>query len=193
MKNNIKDFLKREWVQKKVTFILRIFFSIFYKRKYLRGKHFDESYVGWIWSLNNLGSRLFGNNRKIPWPMNKNSVVSDYKNLIFDQSSINCLQQHGCYFQNFKGKIVIKSNVWIAPNVGIITANHDPSNLSNHLEGKDVTIGNNCWIGMNAVILPGVELKDSTVVAAGAVVNKSFNEGNIIVGGVPATIIKKLK
>lgn len=192
MKNKIKLFLKKEDIQRRVTVLLRLFFSIFYKKQYLTGKHFEESYVGWIWSFNNLGSRLFGSNRKIPWPMNKNSVVSDYNNLIFDQSSINCLQQHGCYFQNFKGKIIIKSNVWIAPNVGIITANHDPEDLTNHLEGQDVIIGNNCWIGMNSVVLPGVELKDNTIVAAGAVVNKSFDEGNIIIGGVPARILKKL-
>lgn len=191
MKKKIKKFLKRPVIHKKINVLLKLFFSIFYKREFLTGKHFEDSYVGWIWSFKNLGSRILGSNKKIPWPMNKYSVVSNHKNLIFDQSSINSLQQYGCYFQNFDGKIIIKKNVWIAPNVGIITANHDLHDLSNHVEGKDVIIGDNCWIGMNSVILPGVELKNNTVVAAGAVVNKTFNEENIILGGVPAKIVKR--
>ncbi|MEQ1824103.1 MAG: DapH/DapD/GlmU-related protein, partial [Fimbriimonadaceae bacterium] len=50
-----------------------------------------------------------------------------------------------------------------------------------------------CWIGMNAVVLPGVTLGDRTVVAAGAVVTKSFPEGWCIVAGVPAKLLRSLK
>lgn len=50
-------------------------------------------------------------------------------------------------------------------------------------EGKPVRIGRKCWIGMNAVILPGVTLGDHTVVGAGAVVSRSFPEGHCIVAG----------
>jgi len=45
---------------------------------------------------------------------------------------------------------------------------------------------------MNSVILPGVTLGDFTVVGAGAVVTKSFEEGYCIIGGNPATEIRKL-
>jgi len=53
-------------------------------------------------------------------------------------------------------------------------------------------MGDNCWIATNAIILPGVELGNHVVVAAGAIVNKSFREDNIIIGGIPAKIIKKI-
>ena len=46
---------------------------------------------------------------------------------------------------------------------------------------------------MNAVILPGVELGDHTVVGAGAVVTKSFSEGYCVIGGNPAKIIKYIE
>ncbi|MGA2084600.1 MAG: DapH/DapD/GlmU-related protein, partial [Terracidiphilus sp.] len=62
----------------------------------------------------------------------------------------------------------------------------------NHLEGKDVVLGENCWIGMNAVILPGVHLGARTVVGAGAIVRTSFPEGNCILAGVPAKKVKEL-
>ena len=45
---------------------------------------------------------------------------------------------------------------------------------------------------MNSVILPGVELGNRTIVAAGTVVTKSFKQGNIVLGGVPAKIIKEI-
>ena len=57
--------------------------------------------------------------------------------------------------------------------------------------GKPVTIGDNCWIGGSATIVPGVTLGNNVVVAAGAVVTKSFGD-NVVIGGNPAKIIKEL-
>ena len=56
---------------------------------------------------------------------------------------------------------------------------------------QPVVIGDDVWIGANAVILPGVTIGRHCVVAAGAVVTKDVPD-NTVVGGVPAKIIKKL-
>ncbi|MGF6348662.1 DapH/DapD/GlmU-related protein [Variovorax sp. W2I14] len=64
--------------------------------------------------------------------------------------------------------------------------------LDKHEEGEDIVIGEHCWIGMNVVVLPGVVLGPKTIVAAGAVVTKSFPEGNSVIGGVPAKLLKRL-
>lgn len=50
---------------------------------------------------------------------------------------------------------------------------------------------NNCWIVIVAIILPGVELGYHVVISAGAIVTKSLKENDILIGGVPAKIIKK--
>lgn len=57
---------------------------------------------------------------------------------------------------------------------------------------KPVTIGNNVWIGMNAIILKGVTIGDNSIVAAGAVVTHDIPE-NVVYAGNPGKIVKELK
>lgn len=56
---------------------------------------------------------------------------------------------------------------------------------------KSVIIGNHVWVGNQVIILKGVRIPENTIVGTGAVVTKSFDNSNIIIGGIPATIIKK--
>ena len=90
------------------------------------------------------------------------------------------------------GSIDIGRGTYIAPNVGLITANHDLADLSQHVEAKPIILGEKCWIGMNSVILPGVHLGPHTIVGAGSVVTKSFPDGNFVIAGNPAKIIREL-
>ncbi len=184
----MKKFLYSKFVKK----ILYFFFCIFYDKKYLKGYYFDEKRMGWYWAYKGLKGRLFGPNKKVPWPVNNQTIVSNPNNIKFDVDNINIFQTPGCYWQGHNAEIHIGKNCYVAPNVGLITANHNVYNLKKHEEGKSIILGDNCWIGMNAVILPGVQLGKSTIVAAGAVVTKSFPEGFCVVGGVPAHIIKYL-
>ena len=135
---------------------------------------------------------LFKKNNGVPFPISPFNSIVNAKNIIFDLNDINNFQGSGKYFQAIgNSKIYIGTGTLIANNVGIITTNHDHKNPKNHLKGEDVKIGKNCWIGMNAMILPGVFLGDNTIVGAGAVVTKSFIEGNCVIAGNPAKIIKK--
>jgi acetyltransferase-like isoleucine patch superfamily enzyme len=60
------------------------------------------------------------------------------------------------------------------------------------LKTSPVTIHDNVWIGMHAVILKGVEIGENSVVAAGAVVTKSI-PANVVVAGNPASIVRELR
>lgn len=180
-------------IKNMAIFLVRIIAPLFYSKKYLRGKHFNKSDEGWVWVTKGIWrQKILGFNRFVPWPMSHTSTISNWENIIFDDEDINNFQSPGCYFQNFSGKIILGKGSYIAPNVGIITSNHDLVNLEKHVWGKDVVIGKNCWIGMNTVVLPGVVLGDHTIVGAGSVVTKSFKEGNLVIAGNPAKIINKI-
>lgn len=165
---------------------------LFYNKKYLKGRWFSDSTKGyrWCWRCFFM-QKIIGYNRHVPFPVSHRNNVGNYKNIIFDPNDLNNFQNYGNYYQVDDGKIIIGKGTYIAPNVGIITQNHDLYDLDKHSESKDVEIGNNCWVGMNSVILPGVKLGNHTIVGAGSIVTKSFIEGNCVIAGNPAKIIKK--
>lgn len=51
-----------------------------------------------------------------------------------------------------------------------------------------VTIGNNCFIGMNSIVLMGTTIGDNCIISAGSVVKGTFPE-NVVIAGNPAKVI----
>jgi len=97
------------------------------------------------------------------------------------------------YYHGLNG-IEIGEGTIIAAGVKIISTGHCFDDYSSLLIGEQykIEIGFKCWLGSNCVILPGVKLGNRVVVAAGAVVDRSFSENCCVIGGVPARIIRKL-
>lgn len=56
---------------------------------------------------------------------------------------------------------------------------------------KDIKIGKHCWLGMRCMLMKGTNIPDFTVVAAGSICTKSFEESNTILAGVPAKVVRK--
>lgn len=133
--------------------------------------------------------KVVGHCKSAYWPVHPTSVVINPYNIYCGVETCPGYSP-GNYIQAI-GKIYIGNYTSIAPNVGIIAANHNLYDNREHILSS-VRIGEYCWIGMGAVILPGVELGDFTVVGAGAVVTKSFAEGFCVIGGNPARVIKKI-
>lgn len=98
----------------------------------------------------------------------------------------------GCHFQD-QGGITIGDNTMIGHNVVLATLNHGiaPKDRRTVIPSP-IVIGENVWIGSNSTILPGVTIGDNAIIAAGAVVCKDV-PANVIVGGVPARVLKSIE
>jgi acetyltransferase-like isoleucine patch superfamily enzyme len=98
----------------------------------------------------------------------------------------------GCHFQD-QGGITIGDGALIGHCVVMATLNHGLDfNKRHDLQPAPIVIGKNVWIGSNVTILPGVTIGNNAIIAAGAVVTKDVPE-NVIAGGVPAKIIRRIK
>lgn len=93
-------------------------------------------------------------------------------------------------------EIKIGSCCDLGPQVMIITGSHEIDPTGEHVGGrgcsKSVQIGDGCWLGARATILPGVILPEKTVVAAGAVVVKPIENRGVVLAGVPAVIKRSI-
>ena len=94
------------------------------------------------------------------------------------------------------GPVTIGSHVNLAQGITVTALNHNFADKNLRIDEQGVStnpvnIGDDIWIGANAVILPGVTIGNHSVVAAGAVVTKDVPPHSLV-AGVPAKIIKEI-
>lgn len=105
----------------------------------------------------------------------------------------NFFANYNCTFLDV-AKIKIGDNCQMAPNVAIYTAGHPVHPVSRNSAyeyGKEVTIGDNVWLGGNTVVCPGVHIGDNVVIGAGSVVTKDIPNWCIAAGN-PCRVIRKI-
>lgn len=104
------------------------------------------------------------------------------------------------FFANYNCTIIDVARVKIgdycqmAPNVAIYTAGHPihPDTRNSAFEyGKEVTIGDNVWLGGNTVVCPGVHIGNNVVIGAGSVVTKDIPDWSIAAGN-PCRVIRTI-
>lgn len=102
-----------------------------------------------------------------------------------------CYLNMGCSFID-DAKITIGNNVAFGPGVTIATVGHPiHPDYRRLMYGSPVTIENNCWIGANTTICPGVTIGKNSVVGAGSIVTKDIPENSVAVGN-PCKVIRKI-
>ena len=87
----------------------------------------------------------------------------------------------------------IGENTMVGPNVQFYTPMHKinpEERLKQEEKALPITIGKNCWIGGNVVILPNITIGDNCVIGAGSVVTKNIPPNSVAVGN-PCSVIKK--
>jgi len=89
------------------------------------------------------------------------------------------------------GQLTIGRYPHIGQNSGVLSGDHDTHNHLTLIQ-NETKIGDYNWIGMNSILLRGVQLGKHTIVPAISVVTKSFPQGHVNIGGNPAKIIKHI-
>ena len=92
-------------------------------------------------------------------------------------------------------EVTVGERSLFGPGCQLITVEHPVNDADARAagweRGRPITIGDNCWFGAGAMVMPGVTIGDNCVIAAGAVVAKDVPD-NMLVGGVPAKPIRSL-
>lgn len=165
MKNYIKGFFK--YIFKKNVSILSLIDDksfISDKSKVLRGCKLSNVNIG-DYSYISKGSDI--NNSKI----GRYCSIAPYVKIGFGIHPTNYLSTSPIFYND--------------NNVFGFSINHD----NEFKEFKETNIGNDVWIGLNAIIIDGIKIGDGSIIGAGAVVTKDV-EPYSIVGGVPAKLIR---
>lgn len=157
---------------------------------YIKYKFFPKN-IGLL-SINWFFQRILRINKKLPYLVHFTSQVIHPEKIHIQGSSWKSLFLSGhLYLQGGNG-IQIGKDCLIGPGVKIISANHKVINQSREWVNEEpIVIGDHCWIGANAVILPGVKIGNETVIGAGSIVTRNFPSKVVVVGN-PGRIIKKL-
>lgn len=96
---------------------------------------------------------------------------------------------------NLDAEVHLGENVSLGPRVLIYTGSHQIGPGSNRrvstVLAKPVKIEKGCWIGLAAIVLPGVTIGQGSVVAAGAVVTQDVPPNSYVEGN-PAKVVQKL-
>ncbi len=153
-----------------------------------------------IYDFNQLSPKL---NESVPEMLKK--IIGKTGENIWIEAPFHCdygwnIEVGENFFANYNltildvAKVTIGKNVQIAPNVSIYTAGHPihPDTRNTGYEyGIPITIGDNVWIGGNAVILPGVTIGNNVVIGAGSVVSKDIPDNKIAMGN-PCKIVREI-
>lgn len=119
--------------------------------------------------------------------------ITGTENLVIGRNvSLHCWS-----FISAEGGLTIGDDVAVGHGCSILTTEHgfdypEVTIKAQHIKRRPVKIGDDVWIGANVTVLAGVTIGRRSIIAAGAVVTKSFPEGHVIIGGVPAREIRRL-
>jgi len=127
-------------------------------------------------------------NGRVQWPVHFTSRINSRKRIKVGNRSCPGMNA-GCYIQAKNG-IEIGHNLRMGPNVGLISANHFLEDYDTWEVTTPIKIGDNVWLGMGVVVLPGVVIGDNVVIAANSVVNKDI-PSNVIAGGIPCKVLRE--
>lgn len=130
--------------------------------------------------------KIFRINGRVPWPVHFTSRVLYHKNITVGNCSAPGMS--ACCYVQARNNIKIGHNLRMGPGVGLISSNHELDNYDLHEKLSPIEIGDNVWIGMNTVVLPGISIGDNVAIGSNSVVTENI-PSNVTAAGNPCKII----
>ena len=131
-----------------------------------------------------LGKKSFISGAELWIEDDNNSINIGERTFVGHHSHIACTE--GCSLQ-IDERCMISSYVQIRTGDSHSIFNNNGDRIN---KGMNIILGSHCWVGEGAKILKGVILEGDDIVSTGAIVTKTFQK-NVLIGGVPAKIIKE--
>lgn len=164
--------------------IMNLSYKQYYRPKYNYQFNFKMLYKYFFYQ------KILRINGRVEWPVHFTSKIQTpqkiSKGFMCDPGDT-----PGCYIQAIN-RIEFGSNVEMGAGVKIISSDHLEDDFSVSKLSKPIIIGNNVWIGSNAVILKEVIIGDNVIIGAGSVVTKNIPSNSIAVGN-PCKVIREKK
>ena len=94
------------------------------------------------------------------------------------------LVNYNCTFLD-TARITIGNHTKIGPDCHLVTTDHPKDYIdrrTHKVRGKPITIGDDCWLGANVTVLPGIKIGDRCVIGAGSVVTKDVPDDSVYAG-----------
>ena len=127
-------------------------------------------------------------NGRVPWPTHFTSRILYHRNIRIKNNAP--LGMSSCCYIQARNGIIAGNNVLLGPGVGLVSANHDMEDYGRWVDAPPIRIGDNVWIGMNTVVLPGVQIGSNVVIASNSCVNCDIPP-NSIAAGTPCRVIRE--
>lgn len=118
-------------------------------------------------------------NGRVPWPVDFRSKVFHHDKI---QKGVICEpgDSPGMYV-NAAGGMQLGNNIEFGPNVVLSSVNHYKYDYRKTGMAKGITIGDNVWIGANAVVTAGSKIGSNVIVGAGVVVRGTIPDNCTVV------------
>jgi acetyltransferase-like isoleucine patch superfamily enzyme len=177
-----KKIIKQPGIIDKLQFLKPLFFWIYWFYPKARGINFVNLMYFFF------PQKVMRINGSVPWPVHRTSRVLYYKKIKVGNNA--APGRNSCCYIQAKNGITIGHNLRMGPGCGLISSNHDIDDYDQWVGTQPITIGNNVWLGMNVVVMPGVTIGNNVVVGANSVVTKDIPDNSIAVGS-PCKVVKE--
>lgn len=179
-----KEIVKQPQIIDRLQFLKPFFFWIYWFYPEAKGINFVNLMYFFF------HQKVLRINGSVPWPVHRTSRILNHKNIRVGNNA--APGRNSCCYIQAKNGIHIGHNLRMGPGCGLVSSNHDINNYDQWVSAKPITIGNNVWIGMNVVVMPGVKIGNNVVIGANSVVTRDIPDNSIAVGS-PCKVVKEKK